>query len=150
MFASVLSQQPRREYRFPEAVLAGWADDGGMLWPTAVPKLSGDTLRAWASLSYPQLCAAILKLFVAPDEPEMTPADIDAITASAVATFGSKQVVEFQALQLSADSPHLLVAELWHGPTLAFKDLGMSVLGHVLSHLLQRCLLYTSPSPRDS
>ena len=64
----------------------------------------------------------------------MTPKDIDAIVSGALSVFGSANVVEIAKLS----DPRLHVAELWHGPTLAFKDLGMSVLGRTLSHLLAR------------
>ena len=53
-FASVLGST--RTYSFGDAVLAGWAADGGMLWPTSVPQVDAATLEAWAALSYPQLC----------------------------------------------------------------------------------------------
>ena len=104
-----------------------------MLWPTHIPKLTPSLLSSWAHLSYPRLCAAFLKLFVAPTDPDLTHADIDAICASAFGSFGSDAVVPIVPL---VHGTHL--AELWHGRTLAFKDLGMSVLGRVLDHLLTR------------
>ena len=133
-FASVLSPPGGRVYSFADAVISGWADDGGMLWPTHVPRLDAATLSAWSALSYPQLCAAVLKCFVAADDVEVTPADIDAITLGAFSSFGSADVVDVAELKQS----QIHIAELWHGPTLAFKDLGMQVLGRTLSHLLAR------------
>ena len=104
-----------------------------MLWPTAVPHVTRGMLASWSSLSYPKLCAAVLKLFVPIDDPEVSHADLDAIVLSAFSAFGSASVVDVVGLEAS-----LHVAELWHGPTLAFKDLGMAVLGRTLSHLLAR------------
>ena len=137
-FASVLSAHHRRHYSFGDAVLAGWADDGGMLWPTQVPQLDQQRLVAWASLSYPQLCATILKLFVPADDPDIAHGELDALVARSFPAFGSADVVELFTLEGGDVGPGIAIAELWHGPTLAFKDLGMSVLGQMLSHLLSR------------
>lgn len=138
-FRSVLAGDGAAVYGFGDAVLAGWAADGGMLWPRSVPRLGRAQLASWAALSYPELCARLLKLFVPADDPDVTHADLDALTASAFARFGSREVVELATLPSAGPSGSALhVAELWHGPTLAFKDLGMSVLGATLSHLLAR------------
>ena len=122
-FHSVLADRSNaRTYSFGDAVLAGWADDGGMLWPTHVPKLSQATLTSWANLSYPQLCAALLKLYVPLDDADISHADIDALVASAFDAFGSQKVVETRPLPSSqSSSSPIHIAELWHGPTLAFK-----------------------------
>jgi len=118
---------------FSEAVLNGWAPDGGMYWPAAVEPVSPRTLSAWESLSYPRLCEEVLKRFIAADDPDVTPLDLAGIVSAAFSSFGDAEVVSLRPL-----SDELHVAELWHGPTLAFKDLGMSVLGRTLSHLLRR------------
>ena len=169
-FRSVLCTDGR-EYSFEEAVLAGWADDGGMLLPTVIPTVDRPTLRRWAALSYPALCAEVLKLFVPPDAARggIAHADLEAIVLGCFGRFGHRDVVTVRELVPAAgagvaaatekeeeeeegarrsSSPLLArgevrgaklhVAELWHGPTLAFKDLGMSVLGALLNHLLLR------------
>ena len=139
-FMSVLGSPSSRQYTFGDAVLAGWAEDGGMLWPTHIPRLSVSDLAGWSALTYPELVASVLKLFLPQDDPDMTHADVDRIVMSAFDSFGRSSVVELQTVSSSeADAASSLhIAELWHGPTLAFKDLGMSVLGRVLSHLLER------------
>jgi threonine synthase len=106
---------------------------GGMYWPAAVEPVSPRTLSAWESLSYPRLCEEVLKRFIAADDPDVTPLDLAGIVSAAFSSFGDAEVVSLRPL-----SDELHVAELWHGPTLAFKDLGMSVLGRTLSHLLRR------------
>ena len=137
-FSSVLASDSSkaRVYSFGDAALAGWADDGGMLWPTQIPKLDKAALAALASKSYPELCAALLKLFVPDDDADLKLSDVDEIVLGAFSAFGSAEVVEVHQLPNCTEPLH--VAELWHGPTLAFKDLGMAVLGRVLSHLLRR------------
>ena len=139
-FVSVLGESA--PYSFGDAVLAGWASDGGMLWPETIPRVSPATLHAWRALSYPALAAAILKLFISADDADFTHAEVDALCAGAFGRFGSAEVVELsKSLPNSVTGDRSVrVAELWHGPTLAFKDLGMSVLGRVLSHLLERAL----------
>ena len=132
-FKSVLGGEDARIYGFGDAVLAGWADDGGMLWPTHLPHIDAAKLQSWATKTYPQLCADFLKLFVPSDDPDMTHSELDELVSGAFSAFGIHDVVEVRPLPSS-----LHIAELWHGPTLAFKDLGMSVLGRVLSHLLAR------------
>ena len=136
-FASVLSaREACRQYSFGDAVLAGWADDGGMLWPMNVPRLDRAQISSWASLTYTQLCAAVLKQFIPVDDADVTHAELDELVSGAFTAFGSSEVVEVRNLPSSGAPLH--VAELWHGPTLAFKDLGMSVLGRILSHLLRK------------
>ena len=137
-FVSVLGESA--PYSFGDAVLAGWASDGGMLWPETIPRVSAATLHAWRALSYPALAAAILKLFISADDADFTHAEVDALCAGAFGRFGSADVVELStSLPTSVTGDRSVrVAELWHGPTLAFKDLGMAILGRVLSHLLRR------------
>jgi threonine synthase len=137
-FASVLGGA--RRYSFGDAVLAGWAEDGGMLWPTCVPQLDRGQLRRWAKLAYPELCAEFLKLFLPTDDRDISHAELDSLIGGAFSSFGSREVVKVHPLpqRLAPGARPLQVAELWHGPTLAFKDLGMSVLGRVLNHILTR------------
>ena len=120
-----------------EAALLGWAPDGGMYWPRDPPKLARSELRHFAAWSYPQLCVHFLQLFTRADDDELSHTDIDAIVGTAFASFASEGVVPLVSLEAAGQDP-LHIGELWHGPTLAFKDLGMSVLGRVLNHLLAR------------
>ena len=139
---------------FADAVLNGWAPDGGMYWPQRVMSLTQQELRQWSTLTYPQLCAALLQRFVGDADAELRPGDIDAICASAFDSFGTPAVVELTTLDRTLQPhatpppplpmkthpprPPLHIGELWHGPTLAFKDLGMSILARLLDHLLRR------------
>ena len=128
-FASVLADRSNaRVYSFGDAVLAGWADDGGMLWPTHVPKLSRATLASWAQLSYPELCATLLKLFVPADDADISHVEIDSLVSSAFDAFGSNKGVEIRPLGFKrGSSSPIHIAELWHGPTLAFKVLTVTL-----------------------
>ena len=136
MFSSVLGGAEPAS--FAEATLNGWAPDGGMYWPTTIEPVTQETLVAWGGLSYPRLCEEVLKRFIRADDPDISRADLASIVSSAFDAFGSNSVLQLQPLTDGDGEDELHVVELWHGPTLAFKDLGMSVLGRVLRHLLRR------------
>mmetsp|Transcript_28504 Transcript_28504/g.87220 ORF Transcript_28504/g.87220 Transcript_28504/m.87220 type:complete len:379 (-) Transcript_28504:1024-2160(-) len=146
-FVSVLSNAgDKRAYSFSEAALLGWAPDGGMFWPDAMPHLDPARLREWARLPYSMLCAELLKLFLSDGE-ALKPRDVDAICAEAFSRFGSPETVEVRRIRVptvvgrgasSNTKCAYYVCELWHGPTLAFKDLGTAVLAHTLCHLLRK------------
>ena len=132
MFSSVLGGAEPAS--FADAALNGWAPDGGMYWPTTIDPVTPETLVAWGGLSYAQLCEEMLKRFIPAADPDISRAELTNIVSSAFDAFGCNSVVQVRPLHEGG----LRVVELWHGPTLAFKDLGMSVLGRVLRHLLRR------------
>ncbi len=96
--------------------------------PTSPPPTSH------SSLPYPILCAAILRLFIS--ESELSDGELNAVVQQAAQAFDEPAtVISTKPLDL----PHgLHICELWHGPTLAFKDLGLQVLGGLLNHFLSR------------
>ncbi len=131
---------PSRTYSFEEAVFAGWAEDGGMLMPAHLPRISREALQSWAGLSYPELCIAVLQRFIPADE---VPPDVlqRIILEEAFERFGIPEIVRLQQVQADdarGASREVTVCELWHGPTLAFKDLGMQILGRLLQYFLDR------------
>ncbi len=112
--------------RFTDAVMMGLADDGGLLLPASLPNVA-DRLPAWRHLAYPDLAFEIIRLFVAGDIPD---ADLKQLVERSYATFDHPQttpVVELGGL-------HLL--ELFHGPTLAFKDVALQLLGNLFEYIL--------------
>lgn len=113
---------------FTEAVALGLAPDGGLYLPESLPNLE-DKLRDWEGLAYPDLCFSFLKEF-ATDMPEDVLADV---VHRSYQTFTHPGVAPLQ--QLDED---LYVLELFHGPTLAFKDFALQLLGNLYEEQIRR------------
>jgi threonine synthase len=114
---------------FSEILLGGLAPDGGLVLPEQYPKLDTQTLAAWRSLSYPQLAFEIIRLFVTDIDSEVLKGLIERTYTEKV--FGSADITPVVALE---DELHLL--KLSNGPTLAFKDIAMQLLGNLFEHVL--------------
>ncbi len=112
---------------FESVLLAGLAEDGGLFVPETWPTLTPAEWRAMRGLPYPALAARILSLFGADGLP------LEAICRDAYAGFGHPAVVPL--VQLDHRS---FALELFHGPTLAFKDMALQVLGRMFDHVLER------------
>ena len=127
-YISTRGHAPARD--FAGVLLAGLAEDGGLYVPSAWPHLSHADLRALRGLPYHEVAARILHLFVG----DSIPSDVlNTICRDAYAGFRHPAVVPL--VQLDAD---LWTQELFHGPTLAFKDLAMQVLGRMFDWVLAR------------
>ncbi|MEM6707909.1 MAG: threonine synthase [Pseudomonadota bacterium] len=110
---------------FQEAVLTGLAPDGGLLIPEHIPRVS-EHLDAWSQLDFIGLAQEIVALF-APDIERVT---LDALVRSAYESFDHPDVVGL----VPVGDVHVL--ELFHGPTLAFKDIALQLLGRLFRHIL--------------
>lgn len=111
---------------FQDAVMTGLAPDGGLLIPSRIPDVS-DRLSEWAELSYPELAFEILRLFS--DIPE---ADLRAMIDDSYRGFRHPDV----APTVQAGGLHIL--ELFHGPTLAFKDFALQFLSRFFEYTLEQ------------
>jgi threonine synthase len=117
---------------FCDILLMGLAPDGGLVMPESYPRLSRQTLDAWRQLSYPELAFEVIRLF-ADDIPED---DLRAIVERTYTAevFGSSEITPLKRL-----SDGLGILQLSNGPTLAFKDVAMQLLGNLFEYvLLQR------------
>ncbi|WP_366555447.1 threonine synthase [Aquibaculum sediminis] len=114
---------------FDEVLLAGLARDGGLYLPESWPALTPDRLRSLAGLSYPQLAAEVMRPFVAGSAVEDR---FDQLVAEAYAGFEHSAVTPLR--QLDANE---WLLELFHGPTLAFKDVAMQFLGRIFDAVLE-------------
>ena len=102
-----------------------------MYFPESIPRVESSTLEKWPKLSYKDLVKEVVKAFVSDDE---IPADdLSDIVDGAFVRFSVPEVIAFHQLE-----ERLTVAELFHGPTLAFKDLALSVVGQMYSYFLEK------------
>jgi threonine synthase len=114
---------------FADVLLAGLADDGGLYVPTRLPSL-GD-LEALRGLSYPELAVEVMWGFVDEGpEGEVQRTDLESIVSAAYSGFDSTEVCPVRGC-----GPGYLV-ELFHGPTLAFKDVALQLVGRLFDHVL--------------
>jgi threonine synthase len=112
---------------FEAVLLAGLAEDGGLFVPETWPELTPAEWRAMRGLPYPALAARILALFGAGGLP------LEAMCRDAYAGFGHPAVVP-----LVQTDHNTFALELFHGPTLAFKDMALQLLGRMFDHVLEK------------
>jgi threonine synthase len=114
---------------FQDAVMMGLADDGGLIVPQEIPNVA-DRLADWAELDYPDLAFEIISLF-ATDIPSDDLRDL--VVRSYAGTFDSDP-------EVAPISPvgDMFVMELWHGPTMSFKDVALQLLGNLFEYILAR------------
>ena len=105
-----------------QAVLKGIADDGGLFVPEILPKLTMRQIASLGEKSYPVAAAQILELFFSLPSERLT-----SLTQGAYQSFDTPEVAPLKHL-----SKNEYVLELFHGPTLAFKDLALQVLPRLM------------------
>ncbi|QDZ09409.1 threonine synthase [Devosia ginsengisoli] len=125
-FVSTRGQAP--VLGFSDAVLAGLASDGGLYVPQSWPQISPAEIAAFAGKPYADVAYAIISRFTGD---EIAPAKLKAIIDEAYAGFRHPSVTPLLEIE-----PNHFVLELFHGPTLAFKDVAMQFLSRVMDHIL--------------
>lgn len=115
---------------FTDAVLGGLAPDGGLYVPERWPSFSPDEIAGFAGMPYAEVAASVLGRFAGD---EIGAADMLAMCQEAYGTFSHKAVVP-----LTQIAPQTFIAELFHGPSLAFKDVAMQILARLYDHILGR------------
>jgi threonine synthase len=111
-------------------MLTGLARDGGLYVPEAWPQLSPETIAGFFGRPYWEVAVEVIRPFVAG---EISEADLGRMANEAYATFRHPAVVP-----LSQIGPNEFVLELFHGPTLAFKDVAMQLLSRLMDHVLAK------------
>jgi len=112
---------------FQDAVMTGLAPDGGLLLPETLPDVT-DQLASWADLSYTELAFEVLSLFAT----DIPAEDLRKLVNASYATFDHPEV----APSIAVGDVYIL--ELFHGPTLAFKDVALQFLGNLFAYILER------------
>ena len=117
--------------RFCEILLEGLAPDGGLYLPETYPQVDAATLEQWRKLPYADLAFEILSLYI----DDIPAVDLKAICRKTytAAVFGTKEIVPLRPLEKG-----LYLEELSNGPTLAFKDMAMQLLGNLFEYELAR------------
>ncbi|PID76607.1 MAG: threonine synthase [Deltaproteobacteria bacterium] len=113
---------------FTEAVMMGLAEDGGLLLPRTIPRLGSETINSWENLDYHELAYEIMRRFIE-DIPE---SDLKDIIFKSYENFGHKKITPI------VKKGDLYIMELFHGPTLAFKDVALQFLGNLFEYLLKK------------
>ena len=111
---------------FTEAVMTGLAEDGGLLLPRAIPRIDRTTFESWQSLSYVELAYEVMSRFI----DDIPTSVLKSLIKKSYDTFDHPDIVNHVHL----DELHIL--ELFHGPTLAFKDIALQFLGNLFEYLL--------------
>ena len=114
---------------FNDAVLAGLATDGGLYVPQTWPSFTPAEIAAFEGRPYAEVAAAVIGKFAGPD---IDPAELLDMTREAYASFTHPSVTPLKQLY-----PGLWLLELFHGPSLAFKDVAMQILARLYDRALQ-------------
>lgn len=115
---------------FEDVLLTGLARDGGLYLPEQWPQLTRDEIAAFAGQPYEDVAVRVMKPYVGGEIPD---ADLATIVADAYATFNHRLVTPLVQV-----GPSDWILELFHGPTLAFKDVAMQVLSRLMDRALSR------------
>jgi threonine synthase len=119
------------ERRFCDILLEGLAPDGGLYLPVRYPRIDAATLARWRALPYADLAFEILSLYI----DDIPPDDLRGLCRRTytAAVFGSEAIVPLKPLE-----PGVALEALSNGPTLAFKDIAMQLLGALFEYELAR------------
>ena len=127
-YLSTRGQSPAQN--FQQVLLTGLAPDGGLYVPDKLPQFSVKQIRDLKGLSYPELAVEIITPFI---DGEIEEKELRRIIKSSYANFNRPKVAPLSQL-----SENEWILELYHGPTLAFKDFALQVLGRLLEYLLAK------------
>jgi len=115
---------------FTDVVTSGLATDGGLYVPETIPHFSIEEIRSWKKLNYNELAFKIISPFVDGEIPDN---DLKKIIDDSYKLFRVPQVTELVELE-----KNLHILELFHGPTLAFKDVALQFLGKLQDYILSK------------
>jgi len=113
---------------FNEAVMMGLARDGGLLLPETLPAVDSGKLKSWLNLPYQYLAVEVLGLFTG----SIPRQDLEVLVENSYASFSHPQVTPVRK------AGDLYILELFHGPTLAFKDVALQLLGNLFAYELKK------------
>lgn len=106
--------------------MMGLAEDGGLLLPRTIPRIGNDTFQSWQDLAYPELAYEVMSRFI----DDIPSSDLKEIIDSSYTSFTDENITPL------VHHGNLHILELFHGPTLAFKDIALQFLGNLFEYLL--------------
>lgn len=113
---------------FSKAVMMGLATDGGLLLPRNIPRIGAETFASWHELTYTELTFEIMSRFV----DDIPSSDLRDLIKRSYSTFTDTEITPL------VHHGDLHILELFHGPTLAFKDIALQFLGNLFEYLLEK------------
>ena len=116
---------------FSQAVLTGLAPNGGLYIPEYIPSLPSNWKSDWSTYSFIDLSVAVLSLYISQDE--ISTEELRSLVEKSYKTFRHPDVIPLKKL-----NDKTFVLELFHGPTFAFKDVALQLLGSLFEFFLLR------------
>ena len=123
----VSTRNSSNSFKFKDVFIKGLADDGGLFIPKSLPKYKKNDLLEFKNLEYKELAKKIIHPFI---DDFMSENDLSKIIDKSYSVFRKKNIVDL--IKVGDRS----ILELFHGPTLAFKDIAMQLLGNFYEHYL--------------
>ena len=125
----VSTRDNSKEYNFEQVFIKGLADDGGLYVPTSLKKYSPQELHELKKLNYNELSTEIINLF---SSDFISKDELSTLVKKSYSTFREKEVVKL------SNVGEIKLLELFHGPTLAFKDVAMQFIGNLYEYYLTK------------
>ena len=125
----ISTRNSSKEYNFEQIFIKGLADDGGLFVPKSLKKFNNDELNKLKNLDYNGLSTEIINLF---SSDFISKDDLSSLIKKSYSTFREKDVVKF------SNVGKIKLLELFHGPTLAFKDVAMQFIGNLYEYYLSK------------
>ncbi|TSA15945.1 MAG: threonine synthase [Betaproteobacteria bacterium] len=135
-YLSTRGNSPSRS--FTEILLAGLAPDGGLYLPEIYPRITRSELTEWRPLSYPALASRVLGKFIGDMPSDDLKQLLDRTYTASVYCNGRAGSDAGEIAPLRTLEPGLHLLELSNGPTLAFKDMAMQLLGNLFEYVLDK------------
>jgi Threonine synthase len=125
----ISTRSKEKEYSFGEVFLKGLADDGGLYVPKSIKKYNSAELSKLKNLNYSELSAEIISQF---SGDFISREELSSLIKKSYSKFREKEVVKFSNVE------KIKLLELFHGPTLAFKDVAMQFIGNLYEYYLSK------------
>ena len=125
----VSTRDHSKEYNFEQVFIKGLADDGGLYVPISLKKYNTEELIELKNLNYNELSTEIINLFSSDFIPKE---ELSSLIIKSYSTFREKEVVKLSSVG------EIKLLELFHGPTLAFKDIAMQFIGNLYEYYLNK------------